>query len=165
MRIGRGNQSTRRKPTPVPLCPPQIPYDLRSNQDCRGRKPAINPLSYGTASTISETSHIKSTLKRLIAQEALIDYDLFKSWSIHLFKRWLVRISARTQDIRISLSLQYNTFISSHPLPSKSFPIHHSTLYILATDNDVTWAPPPQQKKKRDIEGNYVTRPPISLGM
>jgi hypothetical protein len=28
MRIGRGNQSTRREPTPVPLCPPQIPHDL-----------------------------------------------------------------------------------------------------------------------------------------
>jgi hypothetical protein len=24
--IGRGNQSTRRKPTPVPLCPQQIPH-------------------------------------------------------------------------------------------------------------------------------------------
>jgi hypothetical protein len=28
MRIGRGNQSTRRKPTPVPLCPPQIPHNF-----------------------------------------------------------------------------------------------------------------------------------------
>jgi hypothetical protein len=28
MRIGRGNRSTRRKLTPVPLCPPQIPHDL-----------------------------------------------------------------------------------------------------------------------------------------
>jgi hypothetical protein len=27
MRIGRGNRSTRRKPAPVPLCPPQIPYN------------------------------------------------------------------------------------------------------------------------------------------
>jgi hypothetical protein len=27
-RIGRGNQSTRRTPAPVPLCPPQIPHDL-----------------------------------------------------------------------------------------------------------------------------------------
>jgi hypothetical protein len=25
MKIGRGNQNTRRKPAPVPLCPPQIP--------------------------------------------------------------------------------------------------------------------------------------------
>jgi hypothetical protein len=28
MRIGRGNRITRRKPAPVPLCPPQIPHDL-----------------------------------------------------------------------------------------------------------------------------------------
>jgi hypothetical protein len=28
MRIGRGNRSTRRKPAPVPLYPPQIPHDL-----------------------------------------------------------------------------------------------------------------------------------------
>jgi hypothetical protein len=28
MRIGRGNRSTRKKPAPVPLCPPQIPHDL-----------------------------------------------------------------------------------------------------------------------------------------
>jgi hypothetical protein len=28
MKIGRGNRSTRRKPAPAPLCPPQIPHDL-----------------------------------------------------------------------------------------------------------------------------------------
>jgi hypothetical protein len=28
MRIGRGSRSTRRKPAPMPLCPPQIPHDL-----------------------------------------------------------------------------------------------------------------------------------------
>jgi hypothetical protein len=28
MKIGRGNRSTRRKPTPAPLCPRQIPHDL-----------------------------------------------------------------------------------------------------------------------------------------
>jgi hypothetical protein len=28
MRIGRRNRSTRRKPAPVPLCPPQISHDL-----------------------------------------------------------------------------------------------------------------------------------------
>jgi hypothetical protein len=27
MRIGRGNRSTRRKPAPALLCPPQIPHD------------------------------------------------------------------------------------------------------------------------------------------
>jgi hypothetical protein len=28
MRIGSGNRSTRRKPTPAPLCAPQISHDL-----------------------------------------------------------------------------------------------------------------------------------------
>jgi hypothetical protein len=28
MKIGYGNRSTRTKPAPVPLCPPQIPHDL-----------------------------------------------------------------------------------------------------------------------------------------
>jgi hypothetical protein len=27
MKIGRGNRSTRRKPAPAPLCPPQIPLE------------------------------------------------------------------------------------------------------------------------------------------
>jgi hypothetical protein len=27
--IGKGNRSTRRKPAPVPLCPPQTPYAAR----------------------------------------------------------------------------------------------------------------------------------------
>jgi hypothetical protein len=27
MNIDRGNRSTRRKPAPAPLCPPQIPHD------------------------------------------------------------------------------------------------------------------------------------------
>jgi hypothetical protein len=150
MRIGNGKGCTRRKPIPVPLCPPQIPY-LGSNGNRRGGKPAISSLIYGTASTISETSHIKSTLKRLIAQEALTDYDRFRSWSILLFKRWWARISARAQYIRIFLSLSsIIRLIMSRPLPSKSFPIHHSTLCILATDSDVKWRPPPAQKK-RDI--------------
>jgi hypothetical protein len=32
MRIGRGNQSIRRKPAQVPLCPPQIPHKLTWDQ-------------------------------------------------------------------------------------------------------------------------------------
>jgi hypothetical protein len=30
MKFGKGNRSTRRKPAPVPLCPPQFPHDLTS---------------------------------------------------------------------------------------------------------------------------------------
>jgi hypothetical protein len=32
MMIGAGNRSTRRKPAPVPFCPPQIPHDLRGSE-------------------------------------------------------------------------------------------------------------------------------------
>jgi hypothetical protein len=32
MMIGRGNRSTRRKPAPVPPCPPQIPDDLTGHE-------------------------------------------------------------------------------------------------------------------------------------
>jgi hypothetical protein len=51
MRIGRGNRSTQRKPTPAPLCPPQNPtWQTRSRSpDRSGGKPAINHLSYGAA--------------------------------------------------------------------------------------------------------------------
>jgi hypothetical protein len=48
--IGRGNRSSRRKPAPVPLCPPQTPHacpDANSGRRCG--KPATNRLSYGTA--------------------------------------------------------------------------------------------------------------------
>jgi hypothetical protein len=32
MMIGRRNRNTRRKPAPVPLCPPQIPHDLTGRE-------------------------------------------------------------------------------------------------------------------------------------
>jgi hypothetical protein len=51
MKIGRGNRRTRRKPTPAPLCPSQIPHDQTRARtpDRRGGKPATNRLSYGAA--------------------------------------------------------------------------------------------------------------------
>jgi hypothetical protein len=50
MKIGRGSRSIRRKPTPAPLCPPQVPLKrTRANPGCRGRKPVTNRLSYGVA--------------------------------------------------------------------------------------------------------------------
>jgi hypothetical protein len=47
MRTGSRNRSTGRKPTPVPLCPPQIPQDLKLNQtrDAAGTQ-TTNSLSY-----------------------------------------------------------------------------------------------------------------------
>jgi hypothetical protein len=51
MRIGRGNWSTQRKPTPVPLHPPQIPHVLTqawTQAAVVGSRPT-NHLSYGMA--------------------------------------------------------------------------------------------------------------------
>jgi hypothetical protein len=48
--IGRGNRSTRRKPVPVPLCPPQTPHACPdANPGRRCGKPASNRLIYGMA--------------------------------------------------------------------------------------------------------------------
>jgi hypothetical protein len=49
IKCGRGNRSTRRKPTPAPLCPPQNPtLQTRSRTpDRSGGKPATNRQSYG----------------------------------------------------------------------------------------------------------------------
>jgi hypothetical protein len=48
--IGRGNRSTRRKPAPVPLCPPQAPHAARrrTRATAVGSQPTKR-LSYGTA--------------------------------------------------------------------------------------------------------------------
>jgi hypothetical protein len=54
MMVGKGNRSTRRKPAPVPLCPPQTPHACPdANSGRRGGKPATKRLSYGTAKTYS----------------------------------------------------------------------------------------------------------------
>jgi hypothetical protein len=51
IKIGRGNWSTRRKPAPASLRPPQIPHDQTRARTPghRGGKPATNRLSYGAA--------------------------------------------------------------------------------------------------------------------
>jgi hypothetical protein len=46
MKIGRGIPSTRRKPAPAPLRPPQIPHDQTR---ARNRAAAMENLSYGAA--------------------------------------------------------------------------------------------------------------------
>jgi hypothetical protein len=53
MMIGRGNRSTRRKPAPVPLCPPQIPHACPdANPGRRGGNPGTNRLSYDKAKAL-----------------------------------------------------------------------------------------------------------------
>jgi hypothetical protein len=56
MRIGRGNLTARRKPAPVPLCPPQIPYELiwdRTRTAAVGSRRLTAELWHGNASSYS----------------------------------------------------------------------------------------------------------------
>jgi hypothetical protein len=66
MMIGRGIRSTRRKPAPVPLCPPQNPYACPdANPGSCGVKPTNNCLSYRTAYVLPLGQETKvQTLKK-----------------------------------------------------------------------------------------------------
>jgi hypothetical protein len=52
MRIDKRNRSTRRKPSPVPLFPPQIPHDPGSKPNHHGGKPVTDRLSYVKACSL-----------------------------------------------------------------------------------------------------------------
>jgi hypothetical protein len=65
MGVGRGNRSTRRKPVPVPLCPPQMPHDMTRYQT---RAAAVGSrrvgcLSYGTVNPEDHAKIPHSLLK------------------------------------------------------------------------------------------------------
>jgi hypothetical protein len=66
MKIGRGNRSTRRKPAPAPICPPQIPLDQTRD---RNRAAAVGsqrltasamarPVSYSLNTSIDFLLHV-----------------------------------------------------------------------------------------------------------
>jgi hypothetical protein len=94
MRLGRGNRSTRRKPAPVPLCPPQIPHDLGSNPGRRGGKPATNRLSCGTASTSCLTPNTRVFLEKFIIVPQLLEkYTvLYVHCRVHESRHWTIWI-------------------------------------------------------------------------
>jgi hypothetical protein len=103
MRIGRGNRSTRKKPAPVPLCPPQIPHDLGSNPGHRGGKPATNRLSYGTTdSNLMPRSRthgdLPPFLQRLVTETTLTFYLFFHTG------KYLSRRSQWPRGLRHELS-------------------------------------------------------------
>jgi hypothetical protein len=53
MRIGKGGRNTWKKPAPVSICPPQIPFLVMGlNMGCLSGKLATNHLSYGMAEII-----------------------------------------------------------------------------------------------------------------
>jgi hypothetical protein len=63
MRIGRGNYSTRRKSAPVPLRPPQIPYDLTW---ARTRTAAVGAMARPRMGVISYIQNFGWKVVRLV---------------------------------------------------------------------------------------------------
>jgi hypothetical protein len=61
--IGRGNRSTRRKPAPVPLCPPQTPHVART----RTRAAAVGSQRLSTLATARPSSPVSSQLVTFIS--------------------------------------------------------------------------------------------------
>jgi hypothetical protein len=79
MKIGRGNRSTRRKPTPEPLCPTQIPHDqTRARTQAAGED--VGPKAPSKLGTV----HIDTQyLDRAISDPASHSRDLgFRSRSV-----------------------------------------------------------------------------------
>jgi hypothetical protein len=78
MKFGRGNRSTRRKPTPAPLCPPQIPHDetRARTPGRRGGKPASLFLTYSLCvldrTLCYANSRDKSTREECRGRRALV---------------------------------------------------------------------------------------------
>jgi hypothetical protein len=78
--LGRGNQSTRRKPTPGPICPPQIPHNLirGSNPGCRGGKPlncwaTTRPLLHLTTIYFPGIGYSLTATYRFMLQKKVVD--------------------------------------------------------------------------------------------
>jgi hypothetical protein len=117
IRIGRGNRSTRRKPAPVPLCPPQIPHDLTwaRTPGRRGGKPATNCLSYGTV-TITRVYCIRILLTYpTVAQQVYALHGSRKQSTL----RMTLRVSRKQyfHPIRILETNVFFTNISSFSCP------------------------------------------------
>jgi hypothetical protein len=75
--FGRGNRSTRKKPAPTPLYPPQIHLpDPGANPSRRGRKPENNRFSYGAASFGTNSAHSSPYTVRLNACSFLYWRDI-----------------------------------------------------------------------------------------
>jgi hypothetical protein len=96
MRISKGNRSTRRKPAPVPFCPPKILQDLTRarTRACFGGKPATNCLSYGSATIFVLISPLSAS---------------FSAWVVHFVFLRLLCIFWYPSDV-IQCLLSYVTF-------------------------------------------------------
>jgi hypothetical protein len=91
--IGRGNRSTRRKPSPVPLCPPQTPHAARTRTRAAalGSQRLTAELRHGHADhLLSSFAGVKYTWSYTSSPPYVMAWCLIKHF---IFGRFTVRIS------------------------------------------------------------------------
>jgi hypothetical protein len=107
--IGRGNRSTRRKPGPVPLCPPQIPHAART----RTRAAAVGSqrlTAWATARPLVQlNTHLTPWSRGLLEKPTIV--QILKNFSTHYGIRRLICLLT----IAFDLSLSWVRWIHSIP--------------------------------------------------
>jgi tetrahydromethanopterin S-methyltransferase subunit G len=79
--IGRGNRSTRRKPAPVPLCPPQTPHAART----RTRSAAVGSQRL-TAWATARPPLLQRILRRVDVNEQYMKFRNEELYDLYLVK-------------------------------------------------------------------------------
>jgi hypothetical protein len=114
--IGRGNRSTRRKPAPVPLCPPQIPIAARTQT----RAAAVGSQSLTAWATARPKPVVAQPLKNFITvyriQRLFTMFTRTIVWSASL-ARWILSTSPNPIVLRSIL-----IFFTHRGLPNYLFP-------------------------------------------
>jgi hypothetical protein len=117
MRIGRGHRSTRRKPAPVPLCPPQIPHALTWDLTWAAAVGSRRLTAWAMAQPHRRTYlFLSSAILLRILVDALPSVIYLSSPSLH-FQFFIHYIFQLSQSGPLPLFLYLLTFINflSHP--------------------------------------------------
>jgi hypothetical protein len=87
--IGRGNRSTRRKPSPVPLCPPQTPHAARTRTRAAavGSQCLTAELRHGLSVIDSPYSTVDTDWMEIWTCYWSSDFDVGGSSNLHVFIR------------------------------------------------------------------------------
>jgi hypothetical protein len=74
MKIGKGNRSTRRKPAPAPLCPPQIPPPVLQMRCSLSQSPIQAKILYATRSLSKLPDEAIRSLDNRLSVQLFIAY-------------------------------------------------------------------------------------------
>jgi hypothetical protein len=117
--IGRGNRSTRRKPAPVPLCPPQTPHAART----RTRAAAVGSHTKDKTILLLLTNHQSHISLRALdlAKENGVVLQYFPSYTTYKLQPSDRSIYGPLTN---SVNNESNVWLRSHP--GKNMTIHDS---------------------------------------